>query len=690
VTGKPSSRSTGGPRIDPASPGGGSDASPGPGAHHSRRGFLRACAAGLPALSAFLGGCGSLFRRPLPEPEPVSCTPPLEGEVYDYVVVGSGAGGGPVAANLARAGFRVLLLEAGGEEEPYDYQVPAFHARASEDPRFAWNFFVRHYADDARQRRDEKFVPDRDGVLYPRAATLGGCTAHNAMIVIYPHNGDWDQIAELTGDESWRAGNMRRYFERLERCEYVDGDDAASRHGFRGWLCTNVADPLLVVGDLTLLKLIGAALKESFLTLGEPITRTFRKLAHHFDPNDWRLLKGNVEGVCLTPLSTHGGRRVGSREYVRRVRRACPDNLTVRTHALATRVLLDTDNRATGVEYLPGAHLYRADPNSPAGAAVERATVAARREVILCAGAFNTPQLLKLSGIGPGAELEGLGIPVKLDLAGVGENLQDRYEVSVVTRMRAGLSLVRGMKFRPPEPGEAPDPQFAEWLKGKGPYTTNGAVVSLMKRSSRDRPLPDLFIFGLIGYFKGYFPGYSEHIARGGDHFTWAVLKAHTENRAGRVSLRSADPRETPRIDFHYFDEGTKVGADGDTTGGDDLEAVVDGVETVRRIVARCGGVIEEEVLPGKQVAGRDEIRQFVRDNAWGHHASCSCRMGPEGDPMAVVDSRFRVRGTKGLRIVDASVFPRIPGFFIVSAVYMIAEKASDAIVEDARASSFP
>ena len=143
----------------------------------------------------------------------------------------------------------MLLLEAGGDDDSYDYEVPAFHARASEDDRYAWNFFVRHYADDARQRRDPKFRAAENGVLYPRCATLGGCTAHNAMILLYPHNSDWDNIAAITGDASWSSDNMRRYFTRLERCEYVSRIDAASRHGFDGWLATNVADPLLMVRD---------------------------------------------------------------------------------------------------------------------------------------------------------------------------------------------------------------------------------------------------------------------------------------------------------------------------------------------------------------------------------------------------------------------------------------------------------
>ncbi len=121
----------------------------------------------------------------------------------------------------------MLVLEAGGDplkltgdRLPEDYQVPAFHAFASENPAMKWDFFVRHYDDEARQQKDDKYTAEREGVLYPRAGTLGGCTAHNAMILVYPHNADWDHIAELTGDPSWRAANMRRYFERLEDCRH--------------------------------------------------------------------------------------------------------------------------------------------------------------------------------------------------------------------------------------------------------------------------------------------------------------------------------------------------------------------------------------------------------------------------------------------------------------------------------------
>jgi choline dehydrogenase len=349
----------------------------------------------------------------------------------------------------------------------------------------------------------------------------------------------------------------------------------------------------------------------------------------------------------------------------------------VRTHALATRVLFDERRRAIGVEYLAGQRLYRADPRARADAAAERVTVTAAREVVLCAGAFNTPQLLKLSGIGPREELARLGIPVVADRPGVGENLQDRYEASVVSRATREFALMEGVTLRPPAPNEPEDPPLREWRNGKGPYTTNGALISMIRRSSSARDDPDLYLFALLGSFDGYYPGYSQRIAQEKDLFTWAVLKAHTHNRAGRVRLRSADPRDTPRIDFNYF-EGERA--------AEDLDAVVDGVEAVRAINRRCADIVREELVPGEGVRTRDDLRRYIRDNAWGHHACGTCRIGPDGDPMAVVDSRFRVHGTRGLRIVDASVFPRIPGFFIACAVYMIAEKAAQAIAEDAGA----
>jgi choline dehydrogenase-like flavoprotein len=349
-----------------------------------------------------------------------------------------------------------------------------------------------------------------------------------------------------------------------------------------------------------------------------------------------------------------------------------PDCLRLELNALATRVLLDDRNRAVGVEYLSGERLYRAHAR-PSEHAAERRTVRASREVILCGGAFNTPQLLMLSGIGPRDALERHGLPVRVDLPGVGKNLQDRYEVSVVHRMRFDAwEVLEGARFA------KGDRHYQEWAEGRGGvYTTNGAMLGLIARSSPTRPLPDLCCMALLASFQGYFPSYSAMCAKDLNCLSWTILKAHTRNQAGEVTLRSADPRDTPHVNFRYFDEGSD-------TAREDLDSVIEGIKLVRAVMAKLkrDGLIEREEVPGDRLRTEDELREFVRDNAWGHHASCTCRIGPR-EQGGVLGSDFRVHGTHGLRVVDASVFPRIPGFFIVSAVYMIGEKAADVILAD-------
>ncbi|HEV2200496.1 MAG TPA: GMC oxidoreductase [Bryobacteraceae bacterium] len=602
----------------------------------------------------------------------------------EYVVVGSGAGGGTVAARLAEAGKQVVLLEAGGDPKqlaggdayepgtnrlPDDYDVPVFHALSTENVAMKWDFFVRHYASLPQQKRDTKFVAARDGVLYPRAGTLGGCTAHNAQIVVYPHNADWDSIAALTGDNSWSAENMRTYFERLENCMHRPLERELdhvginpSRHGWAGWLQTEKAIPESALGDEDLVTLIQDSVFDAFDKIGEPLDQLKWLLEGQLDPNDWRVVEENGVGLRYPPLSTRGHQRMGSRERVLEAQQKF--GLKVELDALATKVLFDAGGtRAVGVEYRKGQRLYGAFA-PPSGAAGDVRQITASREVILAGGAFNTPQLLLLSGIGPKADLEKIGISVRLDLP-VGQNLQDRYEVGVVNQMREQWEVLNGAKFAPG------DPQYRQWAQGrKGVYTTNGAVLAAIKRSSTKQSLPDLFCFALLGQFYGYFPGYSKLFPEHLDYLTWCILKAHTVNRGGEVKLKSADPLDPPAINFHYFEEGTD-------TQGADLDAVVDGIKFVRTMTQplKDRGVIAREEMPGDAVHSDDDLRAYVRDNAWGHHASCTCPIG------TVLGSDFRVKGAQGLRVVDASVFPRIPGFFIVSAVYMIGEKAADVIL---------
>jgi choline dehydrogenase-like flavoprotein len=599
----------------------------------------------------------------------------------DYVIVGSGAGGGTLAARLAEAGRRVVVLEAGGDTRdgpglPEDYDVPAFHPLASEHPALRWDFFVQHYADAAQQRRDDKLQPE--GIYYPRAGTLGGCTAHNAMILTAPHDPDWDGIATLTGDASWRATFMRRYFQRLEACRYHPVWHALSwlglnptGHGWNGWLPTECAMPWQVFEDRRLL----ATLTESAFGVLHGSSRPIRTLRRLFqsrlDPNDRRLLRRNADGLCFAPLSTDRHQRLGTRERLLEVAARHPDRLQIELNALATRVLFDADNRAIGVEYLKGDRLYRAHPSASSSPGEQR-VVHAGREVVLAGGAFNTPQLLMLSGIGPHQTLDRHGVPVRLELPGVGRNLQDRYEIGVVNRMATPWRVLDGADFA------RGDPLFIDWSRHRrGMYVSNGAALAVSLRSQSHLRVPDLFCMALLAKFEGYFPGYSRVIAKHHDFLTWAILKAHTNNRAGEVTLRSPDPCDTPLVNFRYFEEGTD-------TMGEDLKAVVTALRFVRRMTQELKerGLIAREELPGESVQTDEQFADYVRDNAWGHHASCSCAIGPR-EANGVLDSRLRVHGVERLRVVDASVFPRIPGFFIVGAVYMVAEKAADMILED-------
>ena len=452
-----------------------------------------------------------------------------------------------------------------------------------------WDYFVRHYADDARQKQDHKYVADYngkpvDGVWYPRAGCLGGCTAHNAMIMVYPHNADWEYLATLTGDPSWGPDNMRTYFQKLENCQYRPFERVAatvginpSRHGFDGWLNTEITIPKAVLGDFSLIATLKTSLAVELPGLPLPLKRLEWLLEGQGDPNDWRLVQENAFGIHYPPLTTRDHNRMGTRERLLETQANHPDNLTIELDALVTRVLLDPNNRAIGVEYLKGARLYQAHAN-PSAEAGETRRALASREVILAGGAFNTPQLLMLSGIGPRDELQKHGIEVKVDLPGVGSNLQDRYEVGVVNRMKSDWDVLKDAKYA------KGDPQYAMWDHSKeGVYGSNGAVLAVIRRSAEERPVPDLFCFAVLADFRGYVPGYAKIIVERLNCLTWAVLKAHTNNRAGEVRLKSADPKERPYINFKYF-------AEGDPDNDEDLDSVVTGVKFVRELCPAVEG----------------------------------------------------------------------------------------------------
>ena len=618
---------------------------------------------------------------------------------YEYIVVGSGAGGGPLAARLALAGHKTLLIEAGDDQgTSNNYTVPSYSALASEDENMAWNFFVRHYADEERQARDYKTTyetPDGEeytgldppegskmkGTLYPRTGTLGGCTAHNALIAIYPYRSDFEYIARLTGDSSWSAENMRKYFVKLENNKYAL--PLLKGHGYDGWLSTETAPLSIPLKDPQLLSLfLGGA-----FGLGNLTDHVFNLATLLLgDANADTEIRDTTPGYYQVPVSSDGGARIGPRDFVVAVRDAKNRDgtqkypLDVRMHCHVTKVVFDDSEdtpRATGVEFLDGAFLYSASPRSKNAGPGKPGSASASREVIVAGGTYNSPQILKLSGIGPADELDKFGIPVISDLPGVGTNLQDHYEVAVQGRTPKDFAALDGCTFG--FYGQD-DPCLDKWenpvLGDRGTYVSPGLGVTMLYPSSASANGDyDAFIFGGPVNFRGYFPQYSINVTAEHDYYTWAILKGQPRNTAGAVTLRSADPLDMPEIVDNYFDTGS-----GDFES--DLQAISEAIDLARDSFKRQLVPMTEE-LPGTDVTSKADVHDYIKDTAWGHHASSTCPIGADDDPMAVLDSKFRVRGVRGLRVVDASVYPRIPGTFTAVSTNMAAEKAADDILNE-------
>ena len=607
---------------------------------------------------------------------------------YEYIIVGSGAGGGPLACRLAMAGHKTLLIEAGNDQSSnINTSVPGYQAVVTQDPHLRWDLFVNHYQDQDRAKRDPKYTYELGpyeysvgpnpppgatelGILYPRAGTLGGCVTHNALIWITPHASDWDTIMEITGDDTWAAANMAKYLDRVYE-----------------WLPTEPTDPTILLDDLMLTQhLAGGA---AVMGVGpDPINAVTGLLGTLLvDPNSQaNPARDSTQGFFQIPLIMKAGTRTAVLDFIKTtVQNGYP--LTVRQNCHVTKINFDLSGstpKAVGVDFLDGEYLYRASPLS--GSKGTAGSANATKELIISGGTFNTVQLLKLSGIGPKNELQGLGIPVVNDLPGVGTNMQDRYEIPVNVKHTNNFNILKGCTFD----GKSHDTCLAQWknnpyiLAQRGAYATNGLAAAMAVNSKyAANSNIDLFIFGGPVDFTGYFPQWGDAAVADHQHFSWYTLKAHTRNKAGTVQLRSTDPLDTPLINFNYFDTGTTAG------GADelDVQAMVQAVNMSREALQEYNkyailggdGFVEEQ--PGPSVQSDEDIAQYIKDRAWGHHASCTCPIGADNDANAVLDSQFRVRGVQNLRVVDASVFPNIPGIFIQAPIFMISEKAADVIL---------
>lgn len=528
---------------------------------------------------------------------------------YDFVIVGGGSAGSALANRLsADPGNRVLVLEAGRPDYPWDVFI---HMPAALTYPIGSRFYDWKYESEPEPHMGGRRV------YHARGKVLGGSSSINGMIFQRGNPLDYERWAADAGMESWDYAHCLPYFKRMENCLAADPDDE-----FRG----HDGPLVLERGPAT-----------------NPLFTAFQKATEEAgyaptdDVNGYR-----QEGFAKFDRNVHRGRRLSaSKAYLKPVRKR--PNLTVTTRALVTRVLFE-GKRAVGVEYRRG----KGAPQQVRA-----------KEVILCGGAINSPQLLQLSGVGNAGELSALGIDVVHDLPGVGENMQDHLEVYIQYACKQPVSMQPYLaKWRAPFIG-------LQWLFRKGPAATNHFEAGGFARSNEDVDYPNLMF-----HFLPIAVRYDGSVPAGGHGYQVHVGPMYSD-ALGSVKIKSRDPREHPALRFNYL------------STEQDRREWVEAIRVARRLLNQPalapynGG----EISPGPSVESDEEILAWVaKDGETALHPSCTCKMGT--DEMAVVDpASMRVHGVEGLRVVDASVMPYVTNGNIYAPVMMIAEKAADLIL---------
>jgi choline dehydrogenase len=534
-----------------------------------------------------------------------------DGGVFDYIVIGAGSAGSLVAARLAEAGrYSVCVLEAGPSDVSPFIHIPAGYIKTLYNPAFTWQF------------RTEP-VPGVDNRIFAttQGRTVGGSGAINGLVYNRGQAADFDHWAQL-GNRGWGYGDVLPYFRRTER--RLDKADATYR-GSAGKFAVSTLDWRHPICD-------------AFVTGAQGIG-----IPYNPDYN-----AASQAGVGTYQRAITRGRRVSTaRAYLYPAIAA--GGVDLRTNAQAAEILFD-GRRATGVRYRVGG------PSGPLR------VVAARREIVLSGGAINSPALLQRSGVGPAALLSGLGIAVRHDLPGVGENLRDHYAVRMVARAK-GLTI--NNLARPPRLwGE-----IAKWLLGRPSILAlSPSLVHVFWKSDPALDAPDLqFTFTPASYKAGGIAGMLDDFPG----MTCGAWQQRPES-VGYVRLRSADPFEYPAIQPNYL------------AHENDRRVLLAGIKLARRLMTtpELLPFYDKEELPGADAQTDEELMHWARQQgSTVFHLIGACRMGPDSDPMSVVDDQLRVRGVEGLRVADSSIMPSMPSANTNASTLMIAEKAADMIL---------